>query len=116
MNEEEKNRSAEVEGTSVVTVNEDPKAGPLDGASATVAVVKTRFNDNGSMKQRRLTGSLKASYELGVVSISVPGEKLMLIVRIDDVMQTMFASAAAYKKLHPKKENKEEDNKHDREG
>lgn len=115
MNEEEKNYSAEAEGAFVVTVNEDPKAGPLDGASATVAVVKTRFNDNGSMKQRRLTGSLKASYELGVVSISVPGEKLMLIVRIDDVMQTMFASAEAYKKLHPKKEN-EEDNKHDREG
>ena len=38
MNEEEKNRPTEVEGTSVVTVNQDPKEGPLDGASAYVGV------------------------------------------------------------------------------
>ncbi len=88
-----------------VTVNEDPNEGPLDGAGAEVLVARTTFCEDSEgkpiMRQKTMDGRIKASYELGVVSISVPEEGIMLTARIDEMMQVMFASAGAYKKLHP---------------
>ena len=71
-----------------VVVNTDPKNGPLDGASAKVNVARFIFNDDGqTFKHKVLEGNIKASYEIGTVSISVPEEKIMLAVRLDEIMQ-----------------------------
>lgn len=87
-----------------VSVNKDPAQGPLDGASATVNVAKTVFAEDGEhFSQMKLVGNVRASYELGVVSISVPSERVMLAVRLDELMQVMFASAGAYRKLEEQK-------------
>lgn len=107
---EEKKPADEVQAENGVKLNTDPAAGPLDGASAIVNVIKTRFGKNGEISQKKLVGGLKASYSLGVVSISIPGEKLMLTVRVDEMMQVMYTSAAAYNEQRRKEESKEEGN------
>lgn len=62
------------------------------------------FNDDGkTFKHKVLEGNIKASYELGTVSISVPEEKIMLAVRLDELMQVMFTAAGAYRKLEEQK-------------
>lgn len=118
MNEEKKAPEQEAAKLSEVHVNTDPNAGPLDGAEATVFVAKTRFGKDAEgktvFKQRRMEGNLKASYSLGVVSISIPGERLMLSVRIDEMMQVMFASAGAYKNMSGKTEEEKEETEDDR--
>ena len=87
-----------------VVVNTDPNNGPLDGASAKVNVARFIFNDDGqTFKHKVLEGNIKASYEIGTVSISVPEEKIMLAVRLDEIMQVMFAAAGAYRKLEEEK-------------
>ena len=92
-----------------VVVNTDPKNGPLDGASAKVNVARFIFNDDGqTFKHKVLEGNIKASYEIGTVSISVPEEKIMLAVRLDEIMQVMFAAAGAYRKLEEEKNQKKE--------
>lgn len=92
-----------------VTVNDNPEMGPLDGANAKVFLSKTVFDkdagtgeDDGLNKftQKKVEGNIKASYELGVVSFSIPEEGLMISARLDEVMQVLFASAGAYRKLH----------------
>ena len=94
-----------------VVVNTDPKEGPLDGASAKVNVARFVFNDDGqSFKHKVLEGNIKASYELGTVSISVPDEKIMLAVRLDEILQVMFAAAGAYRKLEEQKNQNKETN------
>ena len=94
-----------------VVVNTDPKNGPLDGASAKVNVARFIFNDDGqTFKHKVLEGNIKASYEIGTVSISVPEEKIMLAVRLDEIMQVMFAAAGAYRKLEEEKNQKKEAN------
>lgn len=94
-----------------VVVNTDPKNGPLDGASAKVNVARFIFNDDGqTFKPKVLEGNIKASYEIGTVSISVPEEKIMLAVRLDEIMQVMFAAAGAYRKLEEEKNQKKETN------
>ncbi len=104
---EGKKKSA-VENT--VTVNDNPEMGPLDGANAHVFLSKTVFEKEDSEKdgdesrnkftQVKLEGNIKASYELGVVSFSIPEEGLMISARLDEVMQVLFTSAGAYRKLH----------------
>lgn len=103
---EDKKKSA-VENT--VTVNDNPEMGPLDGANARVFLSKTVFDEdagtseNGDVNkftQKKVEGNIKASYELGVVSFSIPEEGLMITARLDEVMQVLFASAGAYRKLH----------------
>lgn len=93
----------------VVEVNKDPNAGPLDGARARVNIAKTVFDKDGEhFSQTLVNGSISASYETGTVSIYVPEEKIMLVARIDELMQVMFASAGAYRKLEEQKNNKKE--------
>lgn len=104
---EDKKKSA-VENT--VTVNDNPEMGPLDGANARVFLSKTVFEkDDGEkegddgrnrFRQVKLEGNINASYELGIVSFSIPEEGLMISARLDEVMQVLFASAGAYRKLH----------------
>ena len=94
-----------------VVVNTDPNNGPLDGASAKVNLARFIFNDDGqTFKHKVLEGNIKASYEIGTVSISVPEEKIMLAVRLDEIMQVMFAAAGAYRKLEEEKNQKKETN------
>lgn len=95
----------------VVVVNKDPNAGPLDGARAQVNVAKTVFDRDGEhFTQTILQGSISASYEAGTVSIFVPEENIMLAARLDEIIQVMFASAGAYKKLKEEENNKKETN------
>lgn len=107
--EDEKKITAE----NTVTVNDNPEMGPLDGANARVFLSKTVFDkdagtveDDGLNKftQKKVEGNIKASYELGVVSFSIPEEGLMVTARLDEVMQVLFASAGAYRKLHGDKQ------------
>lgn len=105
---QEKKQDAQKE--CVVVVNKDPNAGPLDGARAQVNVARTVFDKDGEhFSQTILQGSISASYEVGTVSIFVPEENIMLAVRLDEIMQVMFAAAGAYKKLK-EEENKKETN------
>ncbi len=98
----------------VVTVNADPKEGPLDAASATVNVAKFVFEKDGKhFSQEQLSGTIRASYELGTVSISIPSERIMLAVRLDEMMQVMFASAGAYRKLAEQNKTDKEKNNND---
>ena len=85
-----------------IVVNTDEDKGPLDGASATVNMVKTVFTTgkdegNADLKQHRTTAKIMASYELGVCSITA--DDVMYTVRIDEMMQVMLASANAYKQM-----------------
>lgn len=114
--------SEEQQATGIVTVNDDPEAGPLDGAQASVFVVRTRFSKDENAKtrfrQRKVQGKIHASYSLGVVTLAIPGERLSLTVRLDEMMQVMFASAGANKKMAESKaveteEKKEEEVKSD---
>jgi len=82
-----------------VEVNTDPEKGPLDAAEANVIIAKTLFKKDGTFRQDMVKANIKASYELGVVSISIPKNNVMFSARIDEVMQVMFASAEAYKKM-----------------
>lgn len=106
MNEERK-PDEEVQEESTVRLNTDPAAGPLDGAEATVKAVKTKFGSNGKIRQKILKSVIHASYELGVVSVSLPDENLMLSVRIDEMTQVIYTSATANKsrREQTKKEN-----------
>lgn len=71
--------------------------GPADGVSLDVQSTHTRFRGKG--KQRRMAkqmvvpGNIKASLELGVVSISDRVHDIMLTVRIEDMSAVM---AGAY--------------------
>lgn len=103
---ESKKKSA-VENT--VTVNDNPEMGPLDGANAKVFLSKTIFEEAASdaqedrvdkFTQKKVEGNIKASYELGVVSFSIPEDRIMISARLDEVMQVLFASAGAYRKQH----------------
>lgn len=84
-----------------VTVNTNPNDGPLDGASAIVNMVKTILPDgDGEMQQSQQKAKIMCSYELGVCSVSSLDDKVMFTVRIDEMMQVLFSSAGAYKKMH----------------
>ena len=95
---------------SVVEVNTDKKKGPLDGASALVKLVKTSYKKGPQGEEFAQTienGKINASYELGVISFTVHSKrKIMVTARIDEVMQVLFASSKAYKKLHVKEDKK----------
>lgn len=100
------------EDATKVVVNTNPNDGPLDGASAVVNMVKTVLpKDNGEMQQSQQKAKITCSYELGVCSISSLNDKVMFTVRIDEMMQVLFSSAGAYKKLH--KEDEKETKKQD---
>ncbi len=109
--EEEKTNKALDETT--VEVNADPEQGPLDGASAIVNMVKTVFpeDDNGEVEQFQRTAKIMASYELGVCSITDKEDNVMFTVRIDEMMQVLFASAGAYKKMKESGEKPDENEK-----
>ena len=96
---DEKSNKA-MDGTEV-EVNADPEQGPLDGASAIVNMVKTVFHgeENGKIDQFQMTGKIMASYELGVCSITAQEDNVMFTVRLDEIMQVLFTSAGAYKKM-----------------
>ena len=71
--------------------------GPADGISLDVQSTHTRFRGKGSQrrmaKQVVVPGNIKASVELGVVSISDRVHDIMLTVRIEDMSAVM---AGAY--------------------
>ena len=71
--------------------------GPADGISLDVQSTHTRFRGKGNQrrmaKQMVVPGNIKASVELGVVSISDRVHDIMLTVRIEDMSAVM---AGAY--------------------
>lgn len=62
---------------------------------------KTIFSaeEQGKIEQHQMTAKVMASYELGVCSITAREDNVMFTVRIDEMMQVLFASAGAYKKM-----------------
>ena len=99
--EEEKAKKVSNDTKMQVEVNADPDDGPLDGASAVVNMVKTIFpaEEQGKIEQHQMSAKIMASYELGVCSITAREDNVMFTVRIDEMMQVLFASAGAYKKM-----------------
>lgn len=77
----------------------DQKEGPLDGVSLKANCVVTDFQNQGRAvkikKQKVLPCSIKASYEIGTVSISVRDRKFMVAVRLDEMMEILREAAQA---------------------
>lgn len=85
--------------STVVRVN-DPKIAPLDGVALTAKCIVTRFstakNKGVSIKSQEMVDcSIKASMELGIMSISVPGRAQMVSIRIDEAMAVLKEAADA---------------------
>lgn len=90
----------------------DPKEGPLDGVSLNAYCAVTDFQSQGNKvrikKQKVLPCSIKASYEIGTVSISVRDRRMMVAVRLDELMEVLKeASLAAMETREDNKNNGE---------
>ena len=85
--------------STVVRVN-DPNIAPLDGVALGAKCIVTRFstakNKVVSIKSQEMADcSIKASMELGIMSISVPGRAQMVSIRIDEAMAVLKEAADA---------------------
>ena len=83
----------------VVRVN-NPEIAPLDGVALGAKCIVTRFstakNKVVSIKSQEMADcSIKASMELGIMSISVPGRAQMVSIRIDEAMAVLKEAADA---------------------
>ena len=87
----------------------DPKEGPLDGVSLNAYCAVTDFQNQGNTvrikKQKVLPCSIKASYEIGTVSISVRDRRLMVAVRLDELMEVLKEASEA--SMEQKQNNKQ---------
>ena len=85
---------------SEVTRVNDPNIAPLDGVALGAKCIVTRFstakNKVVSIKSQEMADcSIKASMELGIMSISVPGRAQMVSIRIDEAMAVLKEAADA---------------------
>lgn len=85
---------------SEVTRVNDPNIAPLDGVALEAKCIVTRFstakNKVVSIKSQEMADcSIKASMELGIMSISVPGRAQMVSIRIDEAMAVLKEAADA---------------------
>ena len=85
---------------SEVTRVNDPNIAPLDGVALGAKCIVTRFstakNKVVSIKSQEMADcSIKASMELGIMSISVPGRAQMVSIRIDEAMAVLNEAADA---------------------
>ena len=85
---------------SEVTRANDPNIAPLDGVALGAKCIVTRFstakNKVVSIKSQEMADcSIKASMELGIMSISVPGRAQMVSIRIDEAMAVLKEAADA---------------------
>lgn len=87
----------------------DPKEGPLDGVSLNAYCAVTDFQNQGNTvrikKQKVLPCSIKASYEIGTVSISVRDRRMMVAVRLDELMEVLKEASKA--SMEQKQNNKQ---------
>lgn len=84
--------------------NNDPSIGPLDGVSLEAKCAITSFTTAkgkvvGTKSQEMADCNIKASMELGVISISVPGKARMVTIRIDEAMAVLKEAADAANEL-----------------
>ena len=82
----------------VVRVN-NPEIAPLDGVTLEAKCI-TRFSTVknaavGIKSQEMADCNIKASMELGIMSISIPGRAQMIAVRLDEVMAVLKEAADA---------------------
>lgn len=89
----------------------DGRDGPLDGVELEVNCVKTQFKNTGTTskrikKQSTHQGKILASYELGVVSVSIKDAGEMVSVRLDEMMFLLSEAAKASQSLRNKREKK----------
>ena len=85
---------------SEVTRVNDPNIAPLDGVALGAKCIVTRFstakNKVVSIKSQEMADcSIKASMELGIMSISVPGRAQMVSIRIDEARAALKEAADA---------------------
>ena len=85
---------------SEVTRVNDPNIATLDGVALGAKCIVTRFstakNKVVSIKSQEMADcSIKASMELGIMSISVPGRAQMVSIRIDEAMAVLKEAADA---------------------
>lgn len=78
----------------------NPEIAPLDGVALDAKCIVTRFstakNKVVSIKSQEMADcSIKASMELGIMSISVPGRAQMVSIRIDEAMAVLKEAADA---------------------
>ncbi len=83
----------------VVRVN-NPEIAPLDGVTLEAKCIITRFSTVknaavGIKSQEMADCNIKASMELGIMSISIPGRAQMIAVRLDEVMAVLKEAADA---------------------
>ena len=85
---------------SEVTRVNDPNIAPLDGVALEAKCIFTRFSSGKNKavairSQEMADCSIKASMELGIMSISVPGRAQMVSIRIDEAMAVLKEAADA---------------------
>lgn len=77
--------------------------GPADAVSLDVQATNTKFRGAGQRrrmtKQRTVAANIKASVEIGVVSISDRNNDVMLTVRLEDMTAVLAAAYAAAKEV-----------------
>lgn len=92
--------TCEVFRMSEITRVNDHNMGPADGVELLAKCVVTRFavNKKGLTRissQEVADCKIMASFELGTVSISIPGKAKMVSVRIDELMGVLMEASAA---------------------
>lgn len=78
--------------------NNDPNIGPLDGVSLEAKCAITSFTTVkgkvvGIKSQETADCNIKASMELGLISISAPGKARMVTIRIVEAMAVLKEAA-----------------------
>lgn len=91
--------TCEVFRMSEITRVNDPNLGPVDGVELRAKCVVTKFAVNKKeltriSSQEVADCKIMASFEIGTVSISIPGKAKMVSVRIDELMAVLMEAAA----------------------
>lgn len=91
--------TCEVFKMSEITRVNDPNVGPADGVELHAKCVLTKFAVNkkglaGISSQEVADCKIMASFDIGTVSISIPGKAKMVSVRIDELMAVLMEAAA----------------------
>ncbi|TZE83555.1 hypothetical protein [Calorimonas adulescens] len=91
----------------------DKTEGPLDGVSLNAYCVVTDFGNQGGKvkikKQKVHPCNIKASYEIGTVSFSVRNRKIMVAVRLDELMEVLKEASLAAMEVREKRDKNDEE-------
>lgn len=87
-----------------IYLNDDPKAGPLDGVQLRTDCIRTKFTKTVQktgypFKQMESKANISASVETGTFSIRDMQTDVMVAIRLEDAMAVCAAAADASRRM-----------------